>query len=83
MPVNIVGAAAGRITKKALRIGDTSKVLATFNNSLRTLATPKAVFSSIGQTEQIKMTKIPEIEESLIVYSAIGIHAKGDMGFSI
>ena len=67
MPVNMVGAAAGRITRKALRRGETSSVLATFSNSLRTLATPKAVLSNIGHREQIKMTKMPEIEESLMV----------------
>jgi hypothetical protein len=30
----------------------------TFNNSLRTLATPNAVFNNIGHTEQIKITNI-------------------------
>ena len=83
IPVRIVGAAAGRITKNAFRNGDTSKVFATFNSSLRTLATPNAVLSSIGHTEHIKMTKIPEIDESLIVYSAMGIHANGEIGFRI
>ena len=83
IPVKIVGAAAGRMTKNALRRGETSNVLATFNNSLRTLATPNAVFRSIGHTEQIKITKIPEIAESLMVYSAIGIQANGEIGFRI
>jgi hypothetical protein len=34
---------------------------------LRTLATPNTVLSSIGQIEQMKITKIAEIEESLMV----------------
>ena len=67
MPVRIVGAAAGKMTVKARRTGPTSRVRATFSHSLRTLATPNAVFNSIGQTEQMKMTKIEESEESLIV----------------
>ena len=67
MPVTMVGAAAGRMMVKALRKGRTSKVRATFSHSLRVEATPKAVLTSIGHTEQMKMTKIAEIEESLIV----------------
>ncbi len=67
MPVRMVGAAAGRITSKALRSGFTSSVLATLSHSRRTPATPKAVLSSIGHTEQMKITKMPEMLESLIV----------------
>ena len=67
IPVRMVGAAAGRMTKKAFLRGFTSSVLATLSHSLRTLATPKAVLISMGQIEQIKITKIAEIEESLIV----------------
>ena len=67
MPVRIVGAAAGKITVKARLMVPTSSVRATLIHSLRTLATPKAVLSSIGHTEQMKMTKIAEIEESLMV----------------
>ena len=37
------------------------------SQSRRTLATPKAVLSNIGQTEQMKITKMPEIDESLMV----------------
>ena len=67
MPVMMVGAAAGRITRKALRNAPTSSVAATLSHSLRTLATPNAVLISIGHSEQMKITKIAEIEESLIV----------------
>src|SRR6218665_3162306 len=83
MPVKIVAAAAGRITRKALRSGLTSSVLAALSQSRRTDATPKAVFISIGHTEQMKITKIPEIDESLIVYKASGIHANGEIGLGI
>ena len=67
MPVKMVGAAAGKITLSALRNGFTSSVLATFSHSRLTDDTPNAVLISIGHTEQMKMTKMPEIEESLIV----------------
>ena len=67
MPVRMVGAAAGRMTRKALRSGDTYSVRATLSQSRLTEATPNAVFSSIGQTEQMKMTKMPEVDESLMV----------------
>ena len=67
MPVRITGAAAGRITRKAVRNGPTSSVRATFSHSLRTEATPNAVLISIGQTEQMKITKIEERCESLMV----------------
>ncbi|MHC2175119.1 hypothetical protein ACVIQW_004506 [Bradyrhizobium diazoefficiens] len=67
MPVRIVGAAAGRITVKARLMVPTSSVRATLIHSLRTLATPNTVLSSIGQIEQMKITKIAEIEESLMV----------------
>ncbi len=67
MPVRMVGAAAGRMTRKALRSGLTSSVLATLSQSRLTEATPKAVLTSIGQTEQMKMTKMPLTSESLRV----------------
>src|ERR1700686_792798 len=81
MPVRIVGAAAGRITVNARLMVPTSSVRATLIHSLRTAATPKAVLSSIGHTEQMKITKIAEIEESLMVESASGIQASGEIGF--
>jgi hypothetical protein len=67
MPVMMVGAAAGRMTLKAVRNGPTSSVRATFSHSRRTLATPNAVFMSIGHTEQMKITKIEEMALSLMV----------------
>ena len=67
LPVMIVGAAAGRMTRKALRKGPTSSVRATFSHSRRTVATPKAVLMSIGHTEQMKITKIADRLESLMV----------------
>ena len=67
IPVKIVGAAAGKMTKNAFLNELTSSVLATFNHSFLTEETPKAVFISIGQIEQMKITKIPDKEESLIV----------------
>jgi hypothetical protein len=67
MPVMMVGAAAGRMTLKAVRNGPTSSVRATFSHSLRTLATPNAVLISIGQIEQMKITKIEEMALSLMV----------------
>ena len=63
----MVGAAAGKITVKARLMVPTSSVRATLIHSLRTEATPNAVLSSIGQTEQMKMTKIADMPESLIV----------------
>ena len=36
----------------------------------------------MGQTEQMKMTKMPLTSESFSVYSASGIHASGLMGLS-
>ncbi|MCY1548238.1 hypothetical protein D9M68_843340 [compost metagenome] len=63
MPVRMVGAAAGRITWKALRSGLTSSVLATLSQSRLTAATPNAVLISIGQIEQMKMTKMPLTSE--------------------
>src|SRR3981189_2560210 len=81
MPVRMVGAAEGRITRKALRSGVTSRGYATFNQSWRTEATPNAVLISIGHTEQMKITKMPEMGLALIVYSASGIQASGEMGF--
>src|SRR5258708_23167746 len=56
MPVRMVGAAAGRMTKSTLRKVPTSRVRATLSHSRLTEATPKAVFISIGQIEQMKMT---------------------------
>ena len=44
----------GKTTRKALRSGRTSSVRATLSHSRLTEATPKAVLSSIGQTEQMK-----------------------------
>ena len=44
--------------------------------------TPKAVLSSIGQIEQIKITKIAEVSESLMMNSASGIQASGETGRS-
>src|SRR5471032_422684 len=82
MPVMMVGAAAGKITLNALRIGDTSSVRATSSHSRRTADTPNAVFISIGHNEQMKITNIDEVALSLIVYSASGIHASGEIGFS-
>ena len=51
----------------ARRSGLTSSVRATLSQSRRTLATPKAVLISIGQIEQMKITKMPDAAESLIV----------------
>src|SRR5260221_5486999 len=82
MPVNMVGAAAGRMTVKAFLNGETSSVRATLSQSRRTEATPKAVLISIGQVEQMKMTKIAETLESLSVKRASGIQAGGEIGFS-
>src|SRR5260370_22569206 len=82
IPVTMVGAAAGRITVSARRSGGTSSVRATFSQSRRTAATPNTVLISIGHTEQMKITKIADVEELLIVYSAIGIHARGEIGLS-
>src|SRR5882672_6082001 len=81
MPVSIVGAAAGRITRNARRKGFTSSVRATFSQSLLTDATPCAVLISIGHSEQMNITDTPETDESLIVYSASGIQASGEIGF--
>src|SRR5918996_4804224 len=83
MPVMMVGAAAGRITANALRIGDTSRVRATFSQSRRTEATPNAVLMSIGQIEQTKITNTEETFESLSVKSASGIQASGEIGLRI
>jgi hypothetical protein len=63
----MVGAAAGRITVKARRTVPTSSVRATLIHSLRTAATPNAVLISIGHNAQMKMTKIAEMPESLMV----------------
>ncbi len=40
IPVMMVGAAAGRITRNAVRHGPASSVRATFSHSRRTLPTP-------------------------------------------
>lgn len=82
MPVMMVGAAAGRITSRAVRSRDTSSVRATFSQSCRTAPTPNAVFTSIGQSEQMKITKMAEVSASLMVYSANGIQASGEIGLS-
>ena len=50
---------------KARLMVPTSSVRATLIHSLRTAATPNAVLSSIGHTEQMKMTKIAEMLEIL------------------
>ena len=44
-----------------------SSVRATFSQSRRTLATPCAVLISIGHSEQMKITKIEDRLESLMV----------------
>ena len=59
MPVRMVGAAAGRITWKALRSGFTSSVLRDVEPLAAHAGTPNAVLISIGQTEQMKITKMP------------------------
>ena len=59
--------AAGRMIVNARRSVPTSKVRATLSHSRRTDATPNAVLISIGHSEQIKMTKIDDRLESLIV----------------
>ena len=64
IPVRIVGAAAGRMTRKAVRQVPASSVRATFSHSRRTAETPNAVFSSMGQIEQMKITNTAEIDES-------------------
>src|ERR1700745_3462044 len=73
MPVRIVGAAAGRMMVKARRKGPTSSVRATLSHSLRTEATPNAVLISIGHNEQMKITKIEDRLESLMVERGGGI----------
>ena len=67
MPVRIVGAAAGKMMVKARRKGPTSSVRATLSHYLRTEATPNAVLISIGHSEQMKITKIEDRLESLMV----------------
>ena len=52
---------------KARRNVPTSSVRATLSHSLRTAATPNAVLISIGQSEQMKITKIADSPESLMV----------------
>ena len=88
--VNNAGAKAGakvlrelierKITVKARLTVPTSSVRATLIHSLRTPTTPNAVLSSIGHTEQMKITKIAEVCESLITNSANGIQASGEIG---
>src|SRR4051812_50115449 len=80
MPVRIVGAAAGRITVNARLSVPTSSVRATLIHSLRTLATPKTVLSSIGQINKLRLTKMAGIEESLLVKTATGIQAAAESG---
>ena len=65
-----------------MRMGDTSSVRATFSHSRRTADTPNAVLISMGHSEQMKITNIDEVALSLIVYSASGIQASGEIGFS-
>src|SRR5262245_25046251 len=83
MPVRIVGAAAGRMIVNARRNVPTSSVLATLSHSRRTEATPNAVLIIVGHNEQLKIKKIDERLESLIVYSASGIQASGEIGLRI
>ena len=66
-PSMMVGAAAGRMTWKAVRQVPASRVRATLSHSRRTLPTPWAVLSSIGQMAQMKMTKMAEMLLSLMV----------------
>ena len=63
MPVMMVGAAAGRITLKAVRNGPTSRVRATFSHSLRTLATPKAVLreTSVATSAGVPRRRTPPL----------------------
>src|SRR5215813_12251468 len=82
MPVRIVGAAAGRMIVNARRNVPTSSVFATLSHSRRTEATPNAVLIIVGHNEQMQITKIDERLESLIVYSASGIQASGEIGLS-
>src|SRR5690606_17023285 len=82
MPVRMVGAAAGRMTVNAVRSGVSSSVFATLMKSRRTLETPNAVLMSTGHNEQMKITKIEDDTESLIMNSAIGIQASGEIGLS-
>src|SRR4029079_11555515 len=81
MPVRIVGAAAGRMIVNARRQVPTSSVLATLSHSRRSDAAPNAVLIMVGHSEQMKITKIDDRLESLIVYSASGIQASGEIGF--
>src|SRR3954466_16115266 len=82
IPVRMVGAAAGRMMVKARRRVPTSSVFATLSHSLRTAETPNAVLIIIGHSEQMKITKIDDRPESLMVYSASGIQASGEIGLS-
>lgn len=82
VPVTMVGAAAGRITVSAVRSEPSSCVRATLIQSSRTPATPKAVLMSMGQIEQMKMTKIAHASLSWMTKSASGIQACGEIGRS-
>ena len=82
IPVTMVGAAAGKMTWNAVLNGPNSCVRATLTQSCLTPATPKAVFKSMGQIEQMKMTKIALASLSRMMNSASGIHAKGEIGRS-
>ena len=55
------------VTRPAVRPGLISRVFATLSQSRRTVATPKAVLISIGHSEQMKITKIDDSPESLMV----------------
>ena len=68
------------MTVKAVLIGPSSWVRATLTQSSRTPATPKAVLISIGQIEQIKITKIADASLSPMMNKANGIHASGEIG---
>src|SRR5690606_39649804 len=65
-----------------MRDRETSRVRATLIQSRRTPATPKAVLTSMGHSEQMKITKMAEVSESLMMNSARGIHASGEIGLS-
>src|SRR6201982_1658723 len=80
MPVRMVGAAAGRMMVKGGRTTPTSGVRATLSHSLRTEATPNAVLISIGHSEQMKITKIEDRLESLMVERGGGIPGGGEDG---
>src|SRR5690606_21298552 len=82
IPVNMVGAAAGKMTVKAVLKGVSSSVFATLRKSRLTLLTPNAVLIKTGHSEQIKITNTEDAIESWMMNSARGIQARGEMGLS-